>query len=69
MENKDKKSQRQRGLRMKRLWANKMIAITILMTLILIPTLILLWWYMSTLYYVRGNPLLRQSIARRDGLR
>jgi hypothetical protein len=49
MENKDKKSQRQRGLRMKRLWANKMIAITILMTLILIPTLILLWWYMSTL--------------------
>ena len=34
---------------MKRLWANKMVAITALMTVILVPMLFLLWWYISTL--------------------
>jgi len=34
---------------MKRLWGNKMIAITALMSVILIPMLFLLWWYMTTL--------------------
>ena len=34
---------------MKQLWANKMIAITAIMTLTLVPILLLLWWFMSTL--------------------
>lgn len=34
---------------MKRLWANKMIAMTVLTTVILVPILLLLWWYIATL--------------------
>lgn len=34
---------------MKRLWANKMIAMTVLLTAILVPIALLLWWYISTL--------------------
>lgn len=32
-----------------KLWENKMIAITALMTLILVPLLVLLWWFMASL--------------------
>lgn len=34
---------------MKRLWANKMVAMTVFMTVTLVPILIFLWWFMSTL--------------------
>jgi len=34
---------------MKRLWANKMIAMTVTLTVILFPICLLLWWYISTL--------------------
>ena len=34
---------------MKRLWANKMIAMTVLFVVILVPIGLLLWWYIATL--------------------
>jgi len=33
----------------RKLWENKMIASTALMTIILVPILLLLWWYMARL--------------------
>jgi len=37
------------GVTMKRLWANKMVAMTTFLTITLVPILLLLWWYISAL--------------------